>query len=26
VTFVINAVASIVVIKAGPRRGGRLMG
>jgi len=26
VTFVINAVASFVVIKAGPRRGGQLMG
>ena len=26
VTFVINAVASFVVIKGGPRRGGRLMG
>jgi phosphate transport system permease protein len=26
VTFIINAVASLVVIKAGPRRGGRLMG
>jgi phosphate transport system permease protein len=26
VTFVINAVASIVVIRGGPRRGGRLMG
>jgi phosphate transport system permease protein len=26
VTFVVNAVASLVVIKAGPRRGGRLMG
>ena len=26
VTFVINAIASIVVIRGGPRRGGRLMG
>jgi len=26
VTFIINAVASFVVIKGGPRRGGRLMG
>jgi len=26
VTFVINAVASLIVIKGGPRRGGRLMG
>lgn len=26
VTFVVNAVASAVVLKAGPRRGGRLMG
>ncbi len=26
VTFVINAVASVVIIKGGPRRGGRLMG
>ena len=26
VTFIINAVASVVVIKGGPRRGGRLMG
>ncbi|MCL7452536.1 MAG: phosphate ABC transporter permease subunit PstC [Anaerolineae bacterium] len=26
VTFVINAIASLVVIKGGPRRGGRLMG
>jgi len=26
VTFVINAVASLVVIRGGPRRGGRLMG
>jgi phosphate transport system permease protein len=26
VTFIINAVASAVVIKGGPRRGGRLMG
>jgi phosphate transport system permease protein len=25
-TFVINAIASLVVIKGGPRRGGRLMG
>jgi len=26
ITFIINAVASIVIIRAGPRRGGRLMG
>ena len=26
VTFVINAVASLVIIRGGPRRGGRLMG
>jgi phosphate transport system permease protein len=26
VTFIINAIASVVVIKGGPRRGGRLMG
>jgi hypothetical protein len=26
VTFIINAIASLVVIKGGPRRGGRLMG
>jgi phosphate transport system permease protein len=26
VTFIINAIASAVVIKGGPRRGGRLMG
>jgi phosphate transport system permease protein len=26
VTFVINAVASVVIIRGGPRRGGRLMG
>jgi len=26
VTFIINAVASFIVIKGGPRRGGRLMG
>ncbi|MGD8624801.1 MAG: phosphate ABC transporter permease subunit PstC [Anaerolineae bacterium] len=26
VTFIINAIASIVVIRGGPRRGGRLMG
>jgi phosphate transport system permease protein len=26
VTFLINAVASIVIIRSGPRRGGRLMG
>ncbi|HNS51701.1 MAG TPA: phosphate ABC transporter permease subunit PstC [Anaerolineae bacterium] len=26
VTFIINAVASLVVIRGGPRRGGRLMG
>jgi phosphate transport system permease protein len=26
VTFVINAIASVVIIKGGPRRGGRLMG
>jgi phosphate transport system permease protein len=26
VTFVINAIASIVIIRGGPRRGGRLMG
>ena len=26
VTFIINAVASIVIIRGGPRRGGRLMG
>ena len=26
ITFIINAVASIVIIRGGPRRGGRLMG
>jgi phosphate transport system permease protein len=26
ITFIVNAIASIVVIKGGPRRGGRLMG
>ena len=26
VTFIINAVASVVIIRGGPRRGGRLMG
>jgi phosphate transport system permease protein len=26
VTFIINAIASMVVIRGGPRRGGRLMG
>jgi phosphate transport system permease protein len=26
VTFIINAIASIVVIRGGSRRGGRLMG
>jgi phosphate transport system permease protein len=26
VTFIINAIASVVVIRGGPRRGGRLMG
>jgi len=26
VTFFINAIASMVVIKGGPRKGGRLMG
>lgn len=26
VTFLVNAIASIVIIKGGPRRGGRLMG
>jgi phosphate transport system permease protein len=26
VTFVVNAVASVVIIRGGPRRGGRLMG
>jgi ABC-type phosphate transport system permease subunit len=26
VTFIINAIASLVVIRGGPRRGGRLMG
>jgi len=26
VAFIINAVASLVVIRGGPRRGGRLMG
>jgi phosphate transport system permease protein len=26
VTFIINAVASLIVIRGGPRRGGRLMG
>jgi phosphate transport system permease protein len=25
-TFIVNAIASLVVIKGGPRRGGRLMG
>ncbi len=26
VTFLVNAVASVIIIKSGPRRGGRLMG
>jgi phosphate transport system permease protein len=26
VTFIVNAVASLVIIRGGPRKGGRLMG